>query len=485
MQYKSLQSIQTALKESRLSANDLVSHYLQKIRSTAHLNIYIEVFEAEVLAKAAELDGKIKEGKKVGRLFGAVISIKDVICYKDHTVTAGSKILEGFTSQFSATCVQKLLAEDAIIIGRVNCDEFGMGSSNQNSCYGATKNPLDETLIPGGSSGASAAAVASGTCLASIGSDTGGSVRQPAAFCGVVGMKPTYGQISRHGLIAYASSFDQIGVLANHPEEAGLILETMTGTDEFDSTAIPQQKADFSFEEKTKKTYKIATLGAVSKGKGIDSNIHTTTNKLLEELKSQNHQVETVDFPLLDYIVPTYYVLTTAEASTNLSRFDGIRYGHRSIEISDLQSVYRKSRTEGFGKEVKRRIMLGTFVLSSGYYDAYFSKAQKVRRLIGEQVQAIFEDFDFIITPTAPSFPWKIGEKFEDPVSVYMADIFTVLANLTGIPAISIPLHSAKAELPIGLQIMSNKFEEPKLLEFATYLTHTAKATKTNSSPSL
>lgn len=484
MKYQSLKSIQIALKESRLSANELVSHYLQKIRETDHLNIYIEVFEAEALAKATELNAKLQSGEKVGRLFGAIISIKDVICYKDHQATAGSKILKGFTSLFSATCVEKLLAEDAIIIGRVNCDEFGMGSSNENSYYGPTKNPFDESLIPGGSSGASAAAVAAGTCLASIGSDTGGSVRQPAAFCGVVGMKPTYGNISRHGLIAYASSFDQIGVLANHPQEAGRILEIMSGADEFDSTVTPQSTADFSFEKKSNPKYKIAYLSNLKEGKGINPEIHQATLQKIEELKSEGHEVDAVEFSLLDYIVPTYYVLTTAEASTNLSRFDGIRFGYRSEDISDLQSVYKKSRTEGFGKEVKRRIMLGTFVLSAGYYDAYFSKAQKVRRLIGEELQGIFEKYDYLITPTAPKFPWKIGAKIDDPVSVYMADIFTVLANLTGTPAISIPLSGNAPNRPIGLQIMGNKFEESKLLEFATYIYETADI-KTNSSPSL
>lgn len=473
MQYDSLSAIQQAILSNRLSANELVSHYLKKIHSTQHLNIYVEVFEEAALEQAINLDAKLQDGKEVGRLFGAVISIKDVICYKDHQVTAGSKILKGFTSLFSATCVEKLLAEDAIIIGRVNCDEFGMGSSNENSVYGPTKNPFDESLIPGGSSGASAASVAAGTCLASIGSDTGGSVRQPAAFCGVVGMKPTYGRVSRHGLIAYASSFDQIGVLANHPEEAGLILETMSGADEFDSTMIAQPSADFSFEKKTKPTYKIAYLSDLKEGKGINPEIHQATLQKIEALKSQGHQVEAVEFPLLHYIVPTYYVLTTAEASTNLSRFDGIRFGHRSDNVSDLQSVYKKSRTEGFGKEVKRRIMLGTFVLSAGYYNAYFSKAQKMRRMIGEQLQGIFEEYDYLITPTAPNFPWKIGSKIDDPVSVYMSDIFTVLANLTGIPAISIPLSGNAPTRPIGLQIMSNKFEEPKLLEFATYLSKT------------
>lgn len=465
MQFDSLSSIQKNLTEGHLSLNELVIRYLEKIHQTQDLNIYIEIFQKEALQRAEELDEKFKtQPKSVGRLFGAIISIKDVICYQNHKVTAGSKILEGFTSLYSATCVEKLLAEDAIIIGRVNCDEFAMGSSNETSVYGATKNPTDPQKIPGGSSGASAAAVAADTCIASIGSDTGGSVRQPAAFCGIVGMKPTYGRISRHGLIAYASSFDQIGVLSKTVEDAGLVLEIMSGADEFDSTVAQLPPANFSKKEKKKK-YKIAVLSDAVEHEGINPEIQKSIKDKIELFKKEGHEVVSVDFPLLEYIVPTYYVLTTAEASSNLSRFDGIRYGYRSPNAKTLDEVYKKSRTEGFGKEVKRRIMLGTFVLSAGYYDAYFSKAQKVRRLIKQEVEKIFESSDFILTPTTPEFAWKIGEKSEDPVAVYLSDIFTVTANLAGMPCISIPLPGKNH--PVGLQLMSNKFEERKLLEFA------------------
>jgi len=466
MQFDSLQAIQENLTEGHLSVKKLVIHYLTKIHQSKDLNIYVEIFEKEALQRAEELDEKFKTNpKSVGRLYGAVISLKDVICYQDHQVTAGSKILEGFTSLYSATCVEKLLAEDAVIIGRVNCDEFAMGSSNETSIYGATKNPLDSEKIPGGSSGASAAAVAANTCLVSIGSDTGGSVRQPAAFCGIVGMKPTYGRISRHGLIAYASSFDQIGVLSKTVEDAGLVLEIMSGADEFDSTVAQLLESNFSIKKENGKKYKIAYLADAVEHEGIHPEIQKTIKEEIEALKEAGHEVAPVNFPLLEYIVPTYYVLTTAEASSNLSRFDGIRYGYRSPNAQTLEEVYKKSRTEGFGKEVKRRIMLGTFVLSAGYYDAYFSKAQKVRRLIKEEIEKIFENYDFILTPTTPDFAWKIGEKSDDPVSVYLSDIFTVTANLTGMPCISLPL--AGKTNPVGLQLMSNKFEEQKLLEFA------------------
>ena len=449
-----------------------MSHYLQQIAATKHLNIYVEVFEKEAMQKAVVLDEKFRNDPgSVGKCFGAVISLKDVICYEGHQVTAGSKILNGFTSLFSATAVERLIAEDAIIIGRVNCDEFAMGSTNETSVYGPTRNAADPSKVPGGSSGASAVAVQAGTCLASLGSDTGGSVRQPAAFCGVVGFKPTYGRISRHGLLAYASSFDQIGILSNTVDDAALLLEVMAGADDFDATSSHQS------------LHKISPIGALAGGAknkkiayydtalnhpGMDEGVRKATFDFIEKLRSQGHTVEPVKFEHLDFIIPAYYVLTTAEASSNLSRYDGIRFGHRTKEAHDIHEVYKKSRTEGFGTEVKRRIMLGTFVLSAGYYDAYYAKAQQVRRLIHDRTRDILKEFDFILAPASPTPAWNIGQMDDDPVAMYLADIFTVQANMAGIPAISIPIEDHPDGMPLGVQLMADKFEERKLLSFAS-----------------
>jgi len=471
--YNSLKSIQSAIRKKETTIEQIVTNYLSVIDETRDLNIYVEIFEEEAIAKAKNLDAKFATNPdSVGKLFGLVISIKDVICIKGKKVTAGSKILEGFESVYSATVVEKLIAEDAIIIGTVNCDEFAMGSSNENSSYGSVKNPLDPTRIPGGSSGGSAASVAANTCLVSLGSDTGGSVRQPAAFCGIVGMKPTYGRISRHGLLAYASSFDQIGILANNVTDAATVLEVISGSDEYDGTVSNLPVPQFSKVENLPQKCKIAYFQNAIEHGGIHSDIKNATKAILTNLEKEGHSVEAIDFPLMDFIIPTYYVLTTAEASTNLSRYDGIRYGHRSDSAKNIDEVYKKSRTEGFGPEVKQRIILGTFVLSAGYFDAYFSKAQKLRRLISEQLDSIFENYDFLIMPTTPDFPWTIGEKLDDPVSVYLSDIFTVLANLGGIPAISLPMKT-NSKLPAGIQVMSNKFEEENLLSFSKKLENT------------
>ncbi|HFB99902.1 MAG TPA: Asp-tRNA(Asn)/Glu-tRNA(Gln) amidotransferase subunit GatA [Phaeodactylibacter sp.] len=472
-------SIQQDLFSGKTSCTQLVASYLSNIEKTKHLNIYVEVFAQEAKQQALLLDEKYAENpKEVGRLFGLVISIKDVLCYKDHEVTAASKILKGFQSLFTATAIQRLLDEDAIIIGRVNCDEFAMGSTNENSIYGAVRNAANSSKVPGGSSGGSAVAVQADTCLVSLGSDTGGSVRQPAAFCGVMGMKPTYGRISRYGLLAYASSFDQIGILSKSVENIAIVLEIMAGHDEQDSTSsqepVENYSAGLSFFGKKRgegNPKKIAYFETALQHKSIDSEIREQTFGFIQKLKARGHIVDSVDFEYLDYIIPAYYVLTTAEASSNLSRFDGVRYGHRAENTKDLMEVYKKSRSEGFGAEVKRRIMLGTFVLSSGYYDAYYTKAQKIRRLIADKTFDIFEKYDFILMPASPTPPWNIGEKKDDPVEVYLADIFTVQANMVGIPAISLPLGKHKNGLPMGIQLMANKFEEQQLLAFSHHLT--------------
>ncbi|MCH5596653.1 Asp-tRNA(Asn)/Glu-tRNA(Gln) amidotransferase subunit GatA [Niabella ginsengisoli] len=427
------------LREGKTSCLATVEDYLQKIKEKAHLNAFIEVYSEEALAKARELD-TLSSSK--GKLHGVVIGIKDVICYKDHTLTASSEILKGFTSIFSATAVERLLEEGAIIIGRLNCDEFAMGSTNENSAYGKVLNAADETRISGGSSGGSAVAVQAGLCMVSLGSDTGGSVRQPADFCGIIGLKPTYGRISRYGLIAYASSFDQIGVFSINIPDAALLLEVMAGTDDFDSTVASQPVPAYSKEMETGKKYRIAYFNEALSHPGLDPAISAAIQNKLEDWKKDGHTVEEVHFDLLDYIVPAYYILTTAEATSNLSRYDGVKYGYRAKnDINNLESFYKQNRSEGFGWEVKRRIMLGNFVLSSGYYDAYFTQAQKVRRILTNQLSLIFKDFDFVCLPNSPSVAFKIGEKMDDPVAMYIADIYTVMANLTGVPAISPPVY--------------------------------------------
>ena len=472
--YQSLTDIQQDLNEGVITIESLVDYYLKQIEDTRDLNAYVEVYEEEARKRALELDKKLKENPtKVGKLHGMIIAVKDVICHKDHEVTAASKILKGFSSLFSATAIERILEEDAIIIGRVNCDQFAMGSTNENSVYGAVKNAANPAYVAGGSSGGSAVAVQANTCLAALGSDTGGSVRQPAAFCGNIGFKPTYGRISRHGLIAYASSFDQIGVISKSVYDAAILLEVMSGSDEYDSTAstIPVPSYSTTLNEKVvKPKRKIAYFESALNHNGLDETIRQETNSLIERLKEEGHEVTPVRFDLLEYLVPTYYVLTTAEASSNLARFDGIRYGYRSPDAVDFQETYLKSRTEGFSEEVKRRIMLGAFVLSSGYYDAYYTKAQQVRRLITNKTREILTTYDFILMPTTPTTAFKLGDAVKNPVEMYLADIYTVQANLTGIPAVSIPLSTHANKLPFGVQFFADKFEEESLLTFAQYV---------------
>jgi aspartyl-tRNA(Asn)/glutamyl-tRNA(Gln) amidotransferase subunit A len=466
----SIQHIQAALKQGTISMVELVSHYLDRIQNTEEFNIYVRVFRQESLDQAAALDKKLKEGESMGKLYGVIASIKDVICYAGHQVTAGSKMLSGYESPFSATAVKQLLDEDAIIIGMVNCDEFAMGSSNENSFYGPTKNGHHPAHVPGGSSGASAVSVQLDTCLISLGSDTGGSVRQPAAFCNIIGMKPSYGRVSRYGLIAYASSFDQIGVLGKNIADIGLVLEVISGTDQKDSTTSLSEFHMKDVEHALPGHASIAYFSNAFSAGGVQKEIEDSFLDQLDQLRKDGCTIHPIDFPLLEYMVSTYYILTMAEASSNLSRFDGVRYGYRAKDTTDLDDLYGKSRSEGFGIEVKRRIMLGAFVLSSGYYDAYFQSAQKVRRKIVDAIDEIFKTHDFIVLPTVPETAWKIGEKMDDPVAVYLSDIFTVLANLCGIPAISIPLGQDREGLSFGLQIMSKRFSEAQLLAFSTQL---------------
>ena len=466
--FASLSEIKREIAIGEVTVEKLVKGYLNKIASNTHLNAFNEVFENDALISARNVDSRIKQGT-AGKLAGMVIAIKDNICFKGHKVSASSKILQGFTSVYSSTIVERLLAEDAVIIGRCNCDEFGMGASNENSFYGPVKNFADETRVAGGSSGGSAVAVQAGMCHAAIGTDTGGSVRQPAAFCGLVGLKPTYGRISRHGIIAYASSFDQIGPITKSVEDAALLLEVMAGPDEYDSTLANVKVPSFTEKMEKPGPKKIAYLQEALSSPGVDSEVKNALAKYIDKLRDDGHTVKPIAFEYLDYIVPAYYILAMAEASSNLSRYDGVHYGYRSPAATDLISTYKKSRSEGFGKEVKSRIMLGTFVLSAGYYDAYFAKAQKVRRLIREKTDAILKEYDFILIPTAPEPAFPLGRKEKDPVTTYLSDIFTVQASLTGAPAISLPAGNNNEGLPLGLQLLTRHFEEQELLNFSKY----------------
>ena len=468
MQSLPYSQIRQSLYNNTLTSVELVKNHLSVIEKKKHLNAFLSVYSQETLAQAEEVDRKIKN-RKAGKLAGLVVGLKDLLCYKDHPLQCGSKILDGFVSQYNATAVQRLLDQDALIIGRQNCDEFGMGSSNENSAFGPVANDIDNTRVSGGSSGGSAVAVQAGMCQVSLGTDTGGSVRQPAAFCGLLGLKPTYSRISRYGLAAYASSFDCIGIFSNHVDDVALVLEVIAGADEFDSTVSRREVPLYSSEmdEKEGSKFKIAYMRDTVEHPALQQEIKNTIKEKIESLKANGHTVEGIDFPWNDYVLPTYYILATAEASSNLSRYDGVRYGYRSNTTSDLSSLYKKTRSEGFGKEVQRRILLGTFVLSASYYDAYYTQAQRVRRLIRDQIKTIFKEFDFILMPTTPTTAFRLGEHSDNPLEMYLADLFSVQANVAGVPAISIPCGKDKQGLPIGLQLVADDFEESNLLRFS------------------
>lgn len=471
--FNTISQYQEQLLNGNTDCVTAVNFFLDKIEKGKKLNAFIEVFATEALERAATLDKKRKEGNTTGKLHGVIIAIKDVLCYKGHQVTAASVILNNFTSIYTASAVQYLLDEEAIIIGTCNCDEFAMGSTNENSVYGPVLNAADNHKVSGGSSGGSAVAVQAGMCMVSLGSDTGGSVRQPADFCGIIGLKPGYGTISRYGLIAYASSFDQIGIFGKSLQDVALLLEVMSRPDTFDSTmnqsVASENISSFSLPEEKK--FRVGYFKQVMDHPSLDKEILTAITNQLKQLNKEGHLVEEIAFPLLDFIVPAYYVLTTAEASSNLSRYDGIRFGHQTkTPVKDLTDFYLKNRSEGFGKEVKKRIMLGTFVLSTGYYDAYYQKAQQVRKLLSDQISLVFKSFDAVILPTCPSTAFTLGENDKDPIAMYLADIFTVFANLTGIPAISLPLFTHSNGMPFGLQVMTNKLDELTLLEISALL---------------
>lgn len=451
------------LKAGKLSLLENVKEFLKRIDANKDINAFNFVFEKDALESAEIIQEKIKSGK-FGKLAGMVIAIKDVLSIQNKPLTCSSKILENFHSVYTATAVQKLINEDAVIIGKTSCDEFAMGSSNENSAFGPVKNPIDKTRVPGGSSGGSAAALAANLCDASIGTDTGGSIRQPAAFTGLIGLKPTYGRVSRFGLTAYASSFDTIGPFAKNSSDLQKIMDVLSGQDLSDSTSISSSSITDEDISKIKIGVPKEFFAA-----GLDTEIKSRIEQIISILE-QDFQIVEIELPNTKYSIAAYYILTTAEASSNLSRYDGVRYGHRSKSNINLQYLYESSRSEGFGDEVKRRIMLGTYVLSAGYYDAYYRKAQKVRRIIKNDFEKAFDKVDLILSPTTPTTAFKIGEKTDDPLSMYLNDIYTTPANLVGIPAISIPIGNDSNNLPIGLQFMANIFEESKLIAVSKFI---------------
>jgi aspartyl-tRNA(Asn)/glutamyl-tRNA(Gln) amidotransferase subunit A len=443
--------------------------YLSTISRRKNLNAFLSVFEDEALAHARSVDKKIKAGI-AGPLAGMVVAVKDVMCMKGKRTTCGSKVLENYEAIYDATVIEKLRAADAIVIGKTNMDEFAMGSSTENSAFGPVKNPIDETRVPGGSSGGSAVAVAAGMSSTSLGSDTGGSIRQPAGLCGIFGMKPTYGRVSRYGLVAFASSFDQIGPFANSARDVAHILKVIAGHDERDSTSAKLPVPDYlAAMNRDVKGMKIG-LPKEYFNEALNPEIRSVLEKRIAQLKDHGAKFINVSLPHSEYTIATYYILATAEASSNLARYDGARYGYRSHNVKDLSDMYTKSRSEGFGAEVKRRIMLGTYVLSAGYYDAHYRKAQKVRRLIQKDFFDAFKKVDCLITPISPTTAFKFGEKVDDPLQMYLSDIYTVSANLAGIPGISVPAGVDRQNLPIGLQLLGKQFDESTLLKVADFL---------------
>ncbi|NNC94411.1 MAG: Asp-tRNA(Asn)/Glu-tRNA(Gln) amidotransferase subunit GatA [Chitinophagales bacterium] len=457
----SIKSFQNQLLNNDTSLESSVIQLFAEIKEKdVSINSFVNLYEDQSILKAQEIDQKLKSGASLGKLFGSVISIKDNICYQDHPVTASSAILKDFKPIYSSTAVERLLAEDAIIIGSTNCDEFGMGSSNENSVYGTVSNPNDLSKVAGGSSGGAAASVAAGFCHVAIASDTGGSVRQPAAFCGVLGFKPSYGRVSRYGLLAYASSFDQIGILALYPEDISLVLSVIEGKDEFDSTVCNSYLSSLN-----KNGSKVAFI----RHSGESSQAKKAMDQAYKVLNDNGIICESAILKQFDYMVPSYYIIAMAEASSNLSRYDGIHYGVRPDNINDLNELYTETRTAGFGTEVKRRIMTGSFILSAGYYEAYYKKAQKVRRLLVDEVIEILNDYDYLIMPVSNHSAFTKGEKV-DPVEVYQSDKYTVLANMCGLPAISIPLSKTENGLPFALQVHANQFQDNSLLEFGQKL---------------
>jgi aspartyl-tRNA(Asn)/glutamyl-tRNA(Gln) amidotransferase subunit A len=457
-----------AIKEGKTTAVEATKKVLAQIEEKEALyHCYVTIDKEKALAQAEEVQKKIEAGELNGALAGVPVAIKDNMCTKGMLTTCSSKILGNFVPTFSAEAVLNLEKAGAVILGKTNMDEFAMGSTTETSAFGETKNPWNTEHVPGGSSGGSAAAVASGECFYALGSDTGGSIRQPASFCGVVGMKPTYGTVSRYGLIAYGSSLDQIGPLAKDVTDCAAILEAITSHDEKDSTSVERQDADFTAA--LVDDVKGMRIGIPNDyfGEGLDAEVKAAVLKAAELLEEKGAIVERFDLSLVEYAIPTYYTIASAEASSNLERFDGIKYGYRTPESEGLHNMYKKTRSEGFGAEVKRRIMLGSFVLSSGYYDAYYLKALKVKALIKKAFDEAFAKYDVILGPAAPTTAPKLGESLSDPIKMYLGDIYTIAVNLAGLPGICLPCGRDEDGLPIGLQLIGDCFQEKKLIQTA------------------
>ena len=471
MQSSSYEDLRSRLLSRAITCEAVVRYYLDRIESHRSDNIYITVFHESALERARALDRKLSEGGTPGKLFGMPMAIKDNIAIKGGRLTCASKILENYESVYDATAVLRLEQEDAVFLGKTNMDEFAMGSSNENSAFGNVPNPFDKTRVPGGSSGGSAAAVASGLAMVALGSDTGGSVRQPAGFCDIVGLKPTYGRISRYGLVAFASSFDQIGVLARNCDNAALVLGVLAGNDGRDATSSLHPVADYAAEMATVPVEGLK-IGVPKEyfPESLNPDVSRMVKGKLSELRDQGAELVSITLPDSEYAIAAYYILVTAEASSNLARFDGARYGYRSETAEDLAAMYVNSRTEGFGREVKRRIMLGTYVLSAGYYDTYYKKAQQVRRVFQDRYREALEKVDVIAGPTSPFPPFGIGDKTENPLEMYLADVFTVPASIVGMPAVSVPLGFDSLNLPVGMHLICNFFEEGKLLGIARHI---------------
>ncbi|MBK1890223.1 Asp-tRNA(Asn)/Glu-tRNA(Gln) amidotransferase subunit GatA [Undibacterium sp. 14-3-2] len=469
MHTKTLAQLSVLLHSKQISATELAQHFLQRI-AASDLNAFLHVDPALTLQQAAAADVRLANGDATA-LTGIPIAHKDIFVTKNLRSTAGSRMLENYVSPFDATVVTKLAEAGMVTLGKLNCDEFAMGSANENSYFGAVKNPWDKTAVPGGSSGGSAAAIAARLTPAATGTDTGGSIRQPAAFCGVTGIKPTYSSVSRYGMIAFASSLDQGGPIARTAEDCGLLLNAMVGFDEKDSTSLDRKPEDFNRD--LNKSIQGLRIGVPKEffGEGLAPDVEQSVRAALAEYEKLGATLVDISLPKTELSIPVYYVIAPAEASSNLSRFDGVRYGHRAADYKDLNDMYRKSRTEGFGEEVKRRILVGAYVLSHGYYDAYYLQAQKIRRLIAQDFAAAFEKCDVIMGPVAPTVAWDLGSKSDDPVANYLADIFTLSTSLAGLPGMSIPCGFGQgdknAKRPVGLQLIGNYFDEARLLNVA------------------
>jgi aspartyl-tRNA(Asn)/glutamyl-tRNA(Gln) amidotransferase subunit A len=463
-----IDAARSAVQERRTTSVALVESFYARIqKEDAQIGAYLTLCKDRALEQAERMDRMVAEGKPLPPLGGVPVAIKDVMCTRGVRTTAGSKILGNFIPPYDCTAVARLEAAGAVVLGKLNCDEFAMGSSTENSAFHPVRNPRDTSRVPGGSSGGSAAAVAADMAVFTLGSDTGGSIRQPASFCGVVGLMPTYGRVSRYGLIAFASSLDHIGPLARNVKDAAIVLRTIAGRDPMDSTSAEVPVPDYVAElEKPVRGLKIGVAKEYF-GEGLDSEVRKAIEEAIHKLAQLDCEIVPVSLPHTEYAIPTYYIVATAEASANLARFDGVRYGYRAKNPRTLSEMYRRSRDEGFGAEVKRRIMLGTYALSAGYYDAYYLKAQKVRTLLARDFDQALRKVDAIVTPTCPTPAFRLGEKVNDPLAMYLADIYTVTADLAGIPGISIPCGETREKLPIGLQILGKHFDEATLLRLA------------------